>query len=69
MTAVRRMAYIGTLRDETLLRVAENGRPLSRAKAYTARDPSAMREFAQTMAMIAIMDARVDEPAMLPVEL
>ena len=65
--AVNRMAYTGTDLVEILLSTFENGSPLSRANAYTALDPSAMSEFAHTVAMMAIMEANVDVPATLPV--
>jgi hypothetical protein len=67
--AVKRTAYTGTALDETLEKTSENGRPLSREKAYTAREPSAISELAHTVAMIAIIEASVDVPAILPVEL
>jgi hypothetical protein len=68
-TVVNNIALTGTCRPETSLRNSENGRPLSRANAYTARDPSAISEFEATVAMTAIIDASAEAPAMLPVEL
>jgi hypothetical protein len=64
-TAVSSTAFTGTLLLDTLLSCTENGSPLSRANAYTARDPSAIKELAQTTAMTMIMDDNVDAPAML----
>src|SRR5690349_10454799 len=66
---VSRMAYTGTLREETLLSRSENGNPWSRAKAYTDLDPSAIKELDATRQITDIIDARAEAPATLPVEL
>lgn len=64
------MAFTGTcLATATLLRVFEKGNPLSLANAYTAREPSAIKELAQTKVITDINDASTDAPATLPVEL
>lgn len=69
-TQVNIIAYTGTFfESETLLSVCEKGSPWSLAKAYTAREPSAINEFAHTRTITEIKHDNTVEPATLAVEL